>query len=308
MRNELDTLDFVSRVDYQPAIVGGLEVTSKITGMVAFDDELYMLDQDSGEVLLASLTDKGYERDYTFRCAPGAYGEVSIGKLVKIIAWPAGFKPSAKVLAVDEAGNALYCQPDEAPIAEHLKPGGEGSWGNVLSAALDQGDVYVLDLPSNGVWIYTRGNFGEQPTLFFDQTIPALADTIDMLVTGDDLYLLQSNGKMLICVRDTLLVAPTRCNTQTYQDMRPGRQGLPLLPSTPFLQMVLISPPDPAVFLLEPKEQAIYHFSLRRLAFQRQYLPQTRLPSHDATAFAVNQGRGYIYIALGNQVFYAVLP
>ncbi len=71
VRNALDELDFVRRVNYQPAIVGGLPVTSNITRMVAFDDELYMLDGTSGGVLRAFMTGKGYEVDYTFQCSPG---------------------------------------------------------------------------------------------------------------------------------------------------------------------------------------------------------------------------------------------
>jgi len=306
--NQLDELDFVRRVNYQAAIIGGLEVNSAITGMVAFDDELYMLDKTSGFVIRAYLTIQGYEIDYTFNCQPGSYGEVRVGTLNKILAWPSGYKPSAKVLALDTLGNALFCQPDAAPIAQRLAAGGEGNWGDVTTAALDQGDAYILDLLSNGVWIYTRSNFGEPPTLFFDQAIPPLDETIDMLVDRDDLYLLQSDGAMKLCVRDLLIAAPTRCSQRTYVDRRPGRENLELVPTSPFIQITSIPPPDPSLFLLEPKGQAIYHFSLRNLAFQKMFLPEQPLPKRNASAFAINQTRRYLYLALGNQIFYAALP
>jgi len=59
--------------------------------------------------------------------------------------------------------------------------------------------------------------------------------------------------------------------------------------------------------MLEPKSQSIYHFSLRNLAFQRQYCRRTRsLPMR--TAFAVDTIQRTLFIAIGNEVYYAVMP
>jgi hypothetical protein len=308
VRSALDELDFVQRVNYQSAIVGSLPVTSNIVGMVAFDDDMYLLDSTSGGVLRAYLTDQGYELDYTFQCNPGKYSEITVGPLTEIIAWPPGYKPQAKLLASDAAGNILYCQPDQAPIAERLTPAEAEGWGNILETALDQGDFYALDLPSNGVWIYWRSNFGEQPTLFFDQEIPPLQDVRDMLVDRDDLYLLQLDGSMMLCTRDNLIVAPTTCSIKSYIDRRPGRESLPLVTPVPFIQILSTPPPDPSLYLLEPNGHAVYHFSLNNLSFQKQLLPESELPARDATSFAINNARRYIYLALGNQVYYAVMP
>ncbi len=309
VRTELDGLDFVRRVNYVSAIAGGLPVATHIIQMAAFDDELYMLDNESGGVVRAALTDQGYEIDHSFQCSPGNYGEITINKIVEILAWPAGYEPSAKLLGIDPSGNVLFCQPNQIPIAQKLEKPAEGEgWGDILEASLDQGDFYALDLPSNGVWIYWRGIFTEQPTLFFDEEIPPLKEVIDMLVDRDDLYLLQSNGSMMLCVRNTLVVAPTRCAIQPYIDRRPGRENMPVVPPTPFTQMLSTPPPDPSLFLLEPKTQAFFHFSLRNLAFQKEYLPENPLPDRDATAFAINTTRHYLYLALGNQIFYAAMP
>ncbi len=313
VRNALDELDFVRRVNYQPAIVGGLPVTSNITRMVAFDDDLYMLDGTSGGVLRAYMTGKGYEMDYTFQCSPGTYGEVTVGPLNDIVAWPAGYEPAAKILAVDTAGNAIYCVPERPPEAERLKSAPGEAWGNILAAALDQGDFYALDLPSNGVWIYWRSDFKEDPTLFFDEEIPSFQQVIDMVVDRDDLYLLHSDGSLVLCVRNSLIVAPTRCSQVTYTDRRPGRENLPLTPAVPFSQMLVIQPPDPSIFMLMPAGlngdgPAVYHFSLRNLSFQKQFLAETALPNHKASAFTVDHSRGYLILALGNEVYYAALP
>lgn len=313
VRNALDELDFVRRVNYQPAIVGGLPVTSNITRMVAFDDDLYMLDGTTNGVFRAYMTGKGYEVDYTFQCKPGTYGEVTVGPLNDIVAWPVGYKPAAKILAVDTAGNVLYCAQDQAPEAERLKSPPGDAWGNILASTLDQGDFYALDLPSNGVWIYWRSNFKEDPTLFFDQEIPSFQQVIDMAVDRDDLYLLQSDGSLMLCVRNSLIVAPTRCSMAPYTDRRPGKENLPLTPPTPFSQLLVIQPPDPSIFMLMPiglngDGPAVYHFSLRNLSFQKQFLAEGTLPRKKASAFAVDHSRGYLILALGNEVYYAALP
>ena len=311
VRNALDELDFVRRVNYQPAIVGGLPVTSNITRMAAYAEELYLLDGTTGGVLRAFITPKGYEVDYTFQCSPGTYGEVTVGPLNDIVVWPAGYDPAAKILAIDSTGNALYCAPEQTPKAERLKSAPGEAWGNILASTLDQGDFYALDLPSNGVWIYWRSNFTEDPTLFFDEAIPSFQDVTDMVVDRDDLYLLQSDGSLMLCVRDSLIVAPTRCSVLTYTDRRPGKENLPLTPPTPFSQLLVIQPPDPSIFMLlpfGPDGPAIYHFSLRNLSFQKQFLPETSLPGRNASAFAVDQSRGYLILAMGNEVYYAALP
>ncbi len=53
VRNALDELDLVKRVDYQPAIIGGLKLSNKITEIQAVEDQLYLLDSSSSSVLHA---------------------------------------------------------------------------------------------------------------------------------------------------------------------------------------------------------------------------------------------------------------
>ncbi len=257
---------------------------------------------------MPSLTEKGYEIDNSFQCSSGTYGEVGIDQLVEIIAWPTGYKPQADLLAVDSQGNVLYCKQNQLPTAERLMPGEGEGWGNILDAALDQGDFYALDLSSNSVWIYWRANFSEQPTMFFDEQIPPLQNVVDMLVDRDDLYLLQQDGRLILCARETLVVSPTRCQFQDFIDRRPGRENLVFSPQSPFTKITSTAPPDPSLFLLNSASHTIYHFSLRNLAMQRQFLAEQMLPSSPATAFAVNQERRMLYLAVGSQIFYAVMP
>jgi hypothetical protein len=306
----LDELDKVRRVNYQPAIIGGLAASANVTRIVALDDDLYLLDSTRGSALRARLTSQGYEIDQTFQCGPDVEGITSIGPLIDIAIWPPGYKPQASLLGMDALGNVLYCQSDEPPQVDRLAVPSTDSWGKIASFTLDLGDAYVLDLPSNGLWIYWRSNFSEEPSMFFNDEIPDLQNVTDFTVNRDDLYLLSTDGSLALCTYSSMQGVPTRCSTPAYVDFRPGRENMPLVPAAPFTQIQNTQPPDPSLFLLESLNQAIFHFSLRNLAFQGQYLPdpQDNLPDQPATAFAVDNIRRNLFLAIGSQVYYAVLP
>ncbi len=310
VQTALDELDLVKRVNYQPAIIGGLPASVNVTRMVTLDDDLYLLDSVSGSALRAELTSQGYQIDWAFQCGPDAEGASSIGPLTRIAIWPPGYKPLASLLGMDANGNVLYCQPDQPPQLDRLASPSVDAWGKMVGFNLDLGDTYVLDLPSNGLWIYWRSNFAEEPNMFFNDEIPDLQNVVDFTVNGDDLYLLNADGGLVLCVYSGIQGIPTRCSKPSYVDFRPGRENMPLVPLAPFTQIRNTQPPDPSLFLLESLNQAIYHFSLRNLAFQDQYLPdpQNGLPSQPATAFAVDNIHRNLFLAVGNQVYYAVLP
>jgi len=105
-------------------------------------------------------------------------------------------------------------------------------------------------------------------------------------------------------------VSPTRCTDPLpYVDSRPGREGLLLIPEAPFTQIQATQPPEPSLYLLESQSQAIYHFSLRLLTFQRQLRSQKPLPADSpATAFAIRPDGRVAFLALGNKVYYGGIP
>ncbi len=304
----LDELDLIRRVGYQPAIIRGLPPAVRVTRLAVVDEVLYLLDGASGNVLRASQTSSGYQLDEAFQCGPLPGNNPPVGPLVSIAAWPPGYKPAASLVGVDAGGAVIYCQPDQPPRAERLKPPAADAWGKINAFALDLGDAYVLDQPSKGVWIYWRSNFEKDPNLFFNEDIPLLEDVVDLTVNRDDLYLLHLDGSLTLCNYSSYPGVPTRCATPRYLDFRPGRENMPLIPPAPFTQLQNTQPPDPSLFLLESSTRAVYHFSLRNLAFQGQYVPAGSLVSGPATAFAVDNIHHYIYLAVGNQVYYAVLP
>jgi hypothetical protein len=306
-RDALDELDLVRRLDFRPALVG-LPASVNVTRMVVSDIDLYLLDGNSGIVYYAQMTSRGYEVNPSFECGPTVDGIQQAGQVVDIVAWPAGFEPKASLLAMDVGGNVLYCQSNAVPQVQKMTPPPNALFENLRGFSLDLGDLYILDPFSNAVWVYWKSKLTDQPSLFFDQEIPFMQDVEDLAVSNGDLYLLHADGRLTLCGFSGLGVAPTRCSDPQYVDSRLGRENTPMNLASPFVQLLTTEPPDPSLYILEASTQAIYHFSLRNLVFQRQYLPLNSLSTRSATAFAVNPVRRNIFLAIGNQVYYAILP
>lgn len=301
----LDGLDGVERLDYQSALIGSLDKTVRITRLAVNGGDLYMLNSTQGNVIRAVLTGGGYQIDTQFNCGPVAGGSITVGPLVDIVALPKGEQEGATVMGMDVNGAMTLCIPGDIPLLAQATPPGI-NFGGVRAYELSGGDLYVLDPGTNAVWIYRSRDTGNPPRLFFSDEVPYMQDVVDLTVYGDDLYLLHADGHQTLC-NYGLINSPTRCEDPfNYTDLRQGRSGGPVIPDALFTQLEYSPPPDPSLYLLEPKTQAIYHFSLR-LVFQRQYRPARPLPDEAVTAFTVSPSR-LAFLALGNQVYYASLP
>lgn len=304
----LDEIDGIVRLDFQPAIVGGLSRGTHISQIVATEGDLYLLDSSQGSVIRASLTSRGYEIDSNFRCGPGPYGPYIVEEIIDIAALPRGNEQRASLIGMDANGNLLYCIPGEAPLSAPLAPP-DSNWGNPAAMVLDLGDLYILDPFTNAVWIFpgTAMSFRERPELYFGAEVPNLADVIDLAVNGDDLYLLHQGGQMTTCTRSLGSEDPTRCTAPAeFTDNRPGKQNGNIIMGTNIAQLQFVPPPEPSIYMLDPDSQSVYHLSLR-LNLQRQYRSANRLPDEAASTFAVSPNR-MIFLALGNTVYFARIP
>jgi hypothetical protein len=103
----LDTLDSVKRLDYQQAIVGGLDSGVSVSRIVATTTDLYLLNRNGGTVLRAIMTGRGYEVDPNFQCGP-TYGPINVGPLVDIAELPPGSYEDASLLGMDSSGSSKY--------------------------------------------------------------------------------------------------------------------------------------------------------------------------------------------------------
>ncbi len=302
----LDPLELVERLDFRPALNGALAESVDIVRMVATRDELYMLDAASGSVIRAWLSGRGYEIDTEFRCGPGSYGSYLVGTLLDIAPLPRNNSLGAAVMAMDSNGIAVYCQLDSPPIAVPLAPP-DSNWGDPRAFELNSGALYVLDPQTNAVWIYVGEGYAfiNPPSLFFDEDIPPMADVIDFAIDLDDLYMLHADGHITTCTFG-FAGQPTRCTDPAlFGETRPGRESGATMEGTAYSQIDFTSPPDPSIYLLDPTQAAIYHFSLR-LTFQRQ-LREVNPLGEPASAFAISPSRT-VFLAMGHQVLWAALP
>jgi hypothetical protein len=301
----LDALDSVKRLDYKQAIVSGLESDVMVTRIVATTADLYLLNGTQGNVLHAILTGRGYELDPNFQCGPTT-GPINVGPLVDIAELPPGAYENASVLGIDANGNLLYCVVGGQPYSASLAPPNTGL-GEPIGISFDGGDLFVLDPQVNAVWIYRNMEVSQQPRLYFGDSVPPMEDVIDMAVYNDDLFLLHVDGHTTKCVYSGMAQSPTRCEDPfPYSDNRPGRSHGPVIEDGIFSQIFYASFPERSIFYLEPKNQAIYYFSVL-LTLQFQYQPKQPLADGDATAFAISPNR-IAFLAIGNNVYYAAMP
>jgi hypothetical protein len=303
----VDDFNATDRLDFRPAIVDQLDESAQIIRIVSRDDALYMLNAVDGVVERAILTNDGYTLDTTFQCGPGPSGGYIVGALVDIVPMPLGNDLQAAILGIDANGNLLYCIPGATPLAAPMEPP-DINWGTPQGIAIAGNDLYVLDPQINAVWIYRGMDVSQAPRLFFDQQIPPMQDVIDLAVNQNDLYLLHEDGHLTTCIYSALATSPTRCKIpEIFTDPRPGRQSGPIIEDAFFSEIRFSPPPEPTIYLLDPNSNAIYRFSVR-LTLDRQFRSQETLPERQASAFTVNRNSHTVFLAIGNQVYYAPLP
>ncbi len=264
----LDNLDSIVRVNFSPAIVGGLDRTLQIDRMAATNTDLYLLDAVRGNVIRASLGSQGYEIDTNFVCGPGQYGTINVGKLLDIEALQMSNDYNARVMGIDSNGVLLYCGFNMDPEAVPLSPPPLG-WQGISAFTLDTDGryLYVLDPPGNNVWSYSgsSGKFTDSPTIFFGQQVPqSMSTSVDLAANNSDLYLLFEDGHVTSCPASHFEGVPLRCaDPLTFVDNRPERQPGPRITDAIFSQISFAAAPDPMLYLLEPLTRAIYYFSPR---------------------------------------------
>ncbi len=310
----LDNLDGILRLDFRPAIAGGLSRTIRITQMASTDTDLYILDASRGGILRATLSNQTYEIDTSFKCDPGTYDSTAVDALIGLVALPMSNVYNARVMGMDAKGTLIYCGLSD-PTAVSLVPPQLG-WHKLTAFTLDTDgkNLYVLDPGSNAIWQYT-GNFGQYtdlPSMFFGQQVPQnMSSAISLAVNNADLYLLFQDGHVTSCPLTRLAVVPVRCaDPATFMDNRPERQSGPRINDAIFSQLSFASAPDPSLYMLEPLTHAIYRFSPRADSLElrgqfRAAMGQDLAAGSPGTAMTISPNR-FIFFSAGDQVFFAM--
>jgi len=308
----IDSLMGVARLEFVPAFTNGLGGTTTISRMAASESDLYMLDAEKGSILHATFTGRSLELDATFSCQPGTYAGYQVGTLVDLLALPKVNLAGATVLGIDATGNLLYCAPGQVPQALPLPSLPNTNWGRITSFVMDSGNLFVLDATSRSVWVFAGkdSTFTDTPYFYFGNQIPNSIDTaIDLAVSGDDLYLLHADGHISTCTFSRIAETPTKCvDPVNYQDSFAAHQDLNLFAQAHFTQMVLTTPPNSVILLLDSENQKVFRFTPRSLELQNQITghagkgnPFTPIP---VSAMTVSPNY-VLYFAIGNQVYFA---
>ncbi len=306
----LDSLDSIIRLPVQEAVADAIPTSVNIIQLAATTTDVFALDSHQGRVLRFALTGNGYELDPNFNCGPGPSGGKIIGALIDIVPLPINNQYKASVMGMDASGNLLYCIPGSAPLSSTLAPPST-HWGKIIAFTVEGSALLILDPVSNAVWRVVGDGIGfpNQPHLFFDRDIPALADVIDLAMYQDDLLLLRKDGHITRCTFNNFSSSPTRCQDPAGFGDKTGKP-IPFFNDVQFTQLATVPPPDPSIYVMDISGPTIYHFSLRlnlqrRLRFQT--LDEYSLPDTPVTAFTVASNR-VAWMALGNRVFYTPLP
>jgi len=307
-QTKLDELEGIQRLEFYSAL--GKGVNGKISRMAANETDLYLLDAERGRVLRITQNGQELQLDEAFRCEPGVYGDYQVSPLVDILILPRLNSLNASVLGVDAGGNLLYCAPGQVPQAIPL-PIPDTNWGRVTTFTLDSGNLYVLDASLRAIWVYTGkdASFVDRPYFFFGGQIPQIEDSIDMVVNGDELYLLHADGRLSTCSYSRLDTAPTRCvDPAKLVNTFPAYQDLDVFSQAHFTQMQLAALPDLSILLLDADTQGIFRISSRSLELQTQIRPMpgqnNPLPGGSASAMTVNPN-GVLFLAIEEWVYFA---
>ncbi len=308
----IDKLLGVTRLQFNPAFSNKLDI--EISRMTASESDIYMLNAANGEVTRATPAPKGgYLKDDKFECKPGVYNNYTVGPLVDILVLPGSNLQSATILGIDASGNLLYCDPDHPPVSATL-PVPESQWGRVTAFIMDGGLLYVLDSSKSAVWIYTDDNgiYNKPPQFFFGGQTPEKQDVIDIVVSGDDLYMLHADGHLSTCTFSRLEAAPTRCEDPLpyINNSFPAYGDTNLFAGAHFTQMLFTALPGQSILLLDadsPTTQGVFRFAPRILNLQDQYRPKIgasgSIPPGPIDAMAVGANH-VLYLAVNGQVYF----
>ncbi|HMS00544.1 MAG TPA: hypothetical protein PKE62_14930 [Anaerolineales bacterium] len=311
-QNNLDTIMGVQRLEFVPAFTNGLTGITQISRMAASESDLYMLDAENGKILHATFTGRSLELDLTFKCEPGTYAGYQVGTLVDVLALPKVNLVNATALGIDANGNLLYCSPGQVPQAIPLPSLPNTNWGRITSIALDNGNLYVLDATSRSVWVFAGkdSTFTDTPYFYFGNQIPNTIDTaIDLAVSGDDLYLLHADGHISTCTFSRIAETQTKCiDPINFLDSYPAHQDINIFAQAHFTQLLLTSPPNIIMVLLDSENQKVFRFTPRSIELQNQLtgFAGDANPFQPGAVGAMAISPNYVlYFAIGNQVYFA---
>ncbi len=325
-QGRLDSLDWITRLDFKPLLNAGIGLNTKIARLMLSGQEVYALDTAHNRVARLTPNPSGgtavsgqaaaYALDSAFQCAgKQAVREVNVGELVDATLVPGPTViggdtavNSDVVIALDSLGALLYCAPGlDHAYASYLTAPNVG-WVRPTALQLYADRLYVLDPGSNEIWQYqsSGGAFTQAPTRYFSSASYDLADAVGFTIAGGDVLILRKDGRVTNCTRTTPGGGPTCTPAAQFTDARPGRGVSDKLADlTVPAQMVYDQPPEPSLYVLDAQTSGMYQLSLK-LALVRQFRPYFDFGS-PISAMAIDPAKRF-FVSAGDNVYVAARP
>jgi len=310
IRLELDTLDRVTRLNYQPLFSRGLgaDVTISKIVVTAWND-LYMLNADLGTVIWAQSNPDGYRIVDDFTCGP-IDGHITVGPLVDIIPLPTSQEDQATILGIDQNHTMLFCYADlsETPVIfeDTSYTLGRGPAKAISMSSSAPYNLYILDPEKRAIWIeYQSQNYHEGSEYFGAIDSPEMADAIEIATNGSELFILHGDGYITKCVTERADSDPNCTTPFEFTDPRQGLEAGAFFSGASFNSFKIKGSPGMAVYFLDSEEQALYRFSTQ-LEYQEQFRPLDGVIDKPATAFAITMS-DRAFLAVDDQVYTAQL-
>jgi len=310
LRLEMDELDRITRLEYLPLFSRGLgaDVTISKIVVTAWND-LYMLNEDKGTVIWAQSNPEGYEIIDDFHCGP-IDGHVTVGPLVDIVALPTSQQDQATILGIDNNHTMIFCYADlkETPVIfEDISYTlGRGPVQAITMANSTPYNLYILDPEKRAIWIeFQSQNYHEGSEYFGAVDSPEMADAVDLVTSGSELFILHQDGYVTKCVTERADSDPLCTTPFNFSDPRPGRESGPFIADADFDSFTIKGSPGIAVYMLDSEKQALYRFSTQ-LELQEQFRPVDGIIDQPASAFTVTMS-DRVFLAVDDQVYTAQL-
>ena len=318
----IDDMDLVTRLDFRPATTSQFSQDVVLTKIKSNDSGIYLLDSAGGRIYRTVANSKGfYEVDAAFQCGPGTYGVITLGKIVDFTTLPTNTH-AYEVLAVDAAGNLLYCSPESEPAPGSLIPP-ESEWGRIAAMSLDEYTLYVVDADNDRIWSYAGHDFeiaamagivfSSHPIDFLGTEEVDLGGTVDLIVNNDDIFILHEDSHMTTCqynpYRDGNAM---ECQDPTaYGDSRIGYEKNPLIYFDALFKVIQETTyPNSAFYILDAEQRAVLQYSYQ-LNLERTLKPQPSktypLPETEMSGMGVSTKKE-LFLAFGNQLYVGDLP
>lgn len=305
IRDELDVLDRVVRLDYQPLFSHGLASDVVVTEMVVDTyGDLYLLNQTEGNVIKVA-NNNGYQVDKDFVCGPILEGYKRVGPLVDIVPLSPTRSDGATILGIDAMHTMILCgQNGDVPNDIFEDTSYTLPRGPVKAMALSEGsseNIYILDPREQLVLIeYQRENYRMGIEYFSEIDAPDLSDAIDLAANDGELYILHEDGHITKCVIPSPNTAPNCNSPLKFSDDRVGGVSESTMAWTGFTAMKYRAQLGLRLYLLDAEQQAVYSFT-PQLKYQEQFRPVQEFTGI-ATAFTIEK-REHIFLAIGNQIY-----